>query len=742
MEKRNFEVKLEVCRAFCRRAVKGVLHVAADGACGHVVKHPLQVVLRPAVHGERYVGRAQFSNDGAGRSDRNAPRASGVRFHRHAGAFKRDAAADVVQNRPFARDEASAALAAVARDVVHGGVGELGGDEKTPVVPGLAPRKLHEVAADFKGALRGAAVRQPRFEPVDHVVSNDVGHVAPDAIGFGVQDSALQVRRAGRADGLPGAGHFRFGVVVGDVHVLKGDGEGQGRAVRGGLFPGPVNDACETVGFNRRVAENSFGGEAGAGAVNGHRAFIFGEDGAAGEVRKAKAHGGGIVAFFSGREPRGDRELFKVSRHRPVFGRRHGARPSDRGLREPPLRLVLYDEVSDGTGHRRLRNHLQKRLQIERRDCDGHVFGVRAFGVELDVGIDIDGAEVFAEVVVVGKSLRREVQRFAVFHRKARFDVIHLKRRKILRKLHRGFRKAHVCRDGRDAAVVKGRPDFRVPAAFFQELSRGRAVQEVRKVKVREAGVGVARPRAPVGRRFKKRRRKARSNVNGIFRVRVLHGLQAELPVREPLFKDGGHVGEDDFFRRVVREVDEANAGLFDFQQSLMQKPFDHRIAACVVRWGAVSGRDRDAAHFPGVFLRESNGKVRVRNREAAKGGGAQKAAPVKGGAKASHLQHLRGRVPFVGFRELHAGELKPRPERLPARTDGVNRDLSRRCFGKIGGDVVLEAVHLRQQVPAREKNESAEDKVEDREAPEAGDDIRPHPRMPQEGAQAQRQNV
>ncbi len=277
--------------------------------------------------------------------------------------------------------------------------------------------------------------------------------------------------------------------------------------------------------------------------------------------------------------------------------------------------------------------------------------------------------------------------------------------------------------------------------AFFQKAPNRRAVKKVGEVKVLERGVGVSGPRAPVGRRLKKGRRKARSQVDGVVRSGGLHRLQAEPPVREPLFKEGGDVFEDHLVGRVVGEVDEAQARFFNFEPPLMEQPRNDGILAVV--FGRRFGRDnRDAAHFPGVFLREPHGKIRVGDGEAPEGGRAQHAAPVKGGRKAADFEDVGRSVAVVGFREPHARELKPRPEGLPARADGVDRDLRLRGAGKIGGDVVLVVAHLRQQAPAREKNEGAEGEVEDDEAPEERDDVRPHPRMPQKGAQAQRQYV
>ncbi len=258
VQERNAQMKLEPGGSPGLRAVKGVLHIAADGARRHVVKHFLQLVAGGAVHGERYVGRAEFRDHGAGRGDRDAPRAGGVRLHRHASAFKGDAAADFFENRPFARHESAAALSAVARDVVHGGVFQARRDEEPAVVARRVPRELHEVAAQLEVAVRSPTFGESGFEPVDDVVAHDVGHVAPDAVGFCPEDAPLDVGDARGARSFPGARSFGFDVAIGDVNLVEGDGERRFSAVIGRLFCFPAHDAREVVGLKRRVAENAF----------------------------------------------------------------------------------------------------------------------------------------------------------------------------------------------------------------------------------------------------------------------------------------------------------------------------------------------------------------------------------------------------------------------------------------------------------------------------------------------------
>ena len=78
-----------------------------------------------------------------------------------------------------------------------------------------------------------------------------------------------------------------------------------------------------------------------------------------------------------------------------------------------------------------------------------------------------------------------------------------------------------------------------MPPALFEKLRERRPVAKVGKIKVRKLSVELSRPRAPVGRGRKKRRRKPSANVDGVLSVARLDGLKPEFPIGESLFKDG-----------------------------------------------------------------------------------------------------------------------------------------------------------------------------------------------------------
>ena len=96
----------------------------------------------------------------------------------------------------------------------------------------------------------------------------------------------------------------------------------------------------------------------------------------------------------------------------------------------------------------------------------------------------------------------------------------------------------------------------------------------------------------------------------------------------------------------------------------------------------------------------------------------------------------------LVGFLKAYAGEFEPRPKRIPTGFDGLNRDDGLSRAAEITGNVVLKAIHLRQQVPARKEDEGTEDEIENRERPKERDDVGPYTGMPQKSADTQRQKV